>query len=172
MAALVVARVLLLGVFPFLLILAAIWDLATYTIPNRLTVALAATFPVFALFVGMMPIQIGYHLLTGLCAIVLGFALFALRFVGGGDAKLFAAAALWFGFRHFLIFALTASVIGGAMTLAILAFRKVPLPQILCRHAWIMRLHDERAGIPYGVALASGALVVLPQADILRLSLG
>jgi len=100
--------------------------------------------------------------------LVAGFAFFAARFVGGGDAKLFAAVALWFGFGDLLSYVLIASLAGGALTLLILALRRVPLP--VTGRPWLMRLADPRAGIPYGVALAVGALVLLPQTEIFRLA--
>ncbi len=163
------STVLVLMVFPALLALAAGWDLASYTIPNRLSLAITAAFAVFAVSVGLSGAQIGLHLAAGLVALAAGIALFAAGFIGGGDAKLFAATALWFGFHDLPAYGLTAAVLGGGLTLAILAARRMPLPAGLMRQEWIVRLHDRRSGIPYGVALATGALVVLPQAEIFRL---
>ena len=77
--------------------------------------------------------------------------------------KLFAAAALWFGHQHFLDFAVIAGLLGGALTLAIVLGRNVPLPEILARQGWLARLHDTKEGVPYGIALAAGALIVYPQ---------
>jgi prepilin peptidase CpaA len=48
--------------------------------------------------------------------------------------------------------------------------RQWPLPSGLARFDWIIRLHEKSSGIPYGVALACGALVILPHAEILRLA--
>ena len=102
-----------------------------------------------------------------------GFTLFALGYIGGGDAKLFAAVALWLGFdRDLMNYMLIASLLGGALTLALLALRRVPLPALLTGQSWLLRLHDDRAGIPYGVALAAGAFLVLPQTEIFRLAAG
>ncbi len=69
-------------------------------------------------------------------------------------------------------YALLASVFGGFLTLAMLMLRQWPLPQTLARHAWIIRLHDARSGIPYGVALAAGAFILLPSTEIFRLAAG
>jgi prepilin peptidase CpaA len=52
---------------------------------------------------------------------------------------------------------------GGALTLAILQFRKLPLPSVLARQPWILRLHETGGGVPYGIALAAAALVIYPK---------
>jgi prepilin peptidase CpaA len=163
-------QVLVLGVFPALLALAAGWDLASYTIPNRLPLVMVAAFAVFALAAGMPGAQLGLHLAAALVALAAGFAMFAAGWIGGGDAKLFAATALWFGFGDLLSYTLVAAVLGGGLTVVLLLARRVPLPAGLAAQPWILRLHDAKAGIPYGVALAAGALMQLPQAAIFRLA--
>ena len=159
---------LVMMVLPLLLALAAGWDLASYTIPNLLSAAIILLFLAFALVAGLSGAQLGAHLAAGLVALAAGFAVFAAGFIGGGDAKLFAATALWFGFGDLLSYAVVAALLGGALTIALLIARRLPLPAVLVRQGWIARLHDSRHGIPYGVALAAGALVVLPGAQILR----
>jgi prepilin peptidase CpaA len=163
------AEILVFLVLPALLALAAGWDIASYTIPNVLPLAIIGAFLVFALAAGLSGAVFGVHLAAGAVGLAAGFALFAAGFVGGGDAKLFAATALWLGFHDLAYYALIASVMGGGLTLALLAMRQIPLPQLLARQPWLLRLHDARAGIPYGAALAAGALAVLPQAEILHL---
>lgn len=163
------STVLVLMVFPALLALAAGWDLASYTIPNWISLAIIAVFAVFAVLAGLAGAQLGLHLVAGLVALAAGFGMFAAGYIGGGDAKLFAATSLWFGFHDLPAYGLTAAVLGGGLTLLILVARRMPLPAGLMRQGWIVRLHDSRSGIPYGVALATGALVVLPQAEIFRL---
>jgi prepilin peptidase CpaA len=163
------STVLVMAVFPALLALAAGWDLASYTIPNALSVALAAAFVLFALFAGLSGAAFGVHLAAGLIGLAAGFAMFAAGWIGGGDAKLLAATSLWFGFADLLPYTLVAAVLGGGLTLAILVARRVPLPAGLIAQTWIARLHDARSGIPYGVALAAGALIQLPGAEIFRL---
>jgi prepilin peptidase CpaA len=166
------AEFLVLAVFPALLLAAAGWDIASYTIPNAIPLTLLATFAVFAIVVGMSPAMLGWHALAGATGLLFGFAFFAFNFVGGGDAKLFACAALMLGFHDLLDYALFASILGGALTLGILAMRRVPLPRFLAVQGWIMRLHDEEEGIPYGVALALAAFIVLPHTEIFRAAAG
>ncbi|HEX3754609.1 MAG TPA: prepilin peptidase [Rhizomicrobium sp.] len=165
-----IAESLVLFALPALLFAAASWDLASFTIPNLLPAALLILFAAFALAAGLGLPAIGFHLLAGLAGLLVGFVLFALGYIGGGDAKLFAATLLWLGFRDLAPYALVASLFGGALTLGILFVRQLPLPALLARQGWIMRLHDEKAGIPYGVALALGAFWILPQSEIFRLA--
>ena len=164
------AELLVLIVLPALLALAAGWDIASFTIPNFLQLALIASFCVFVLATGMAPAAIGGHLLAGFLGLVVGFTLFALGYIGGGDAKLFACVLLWLGFANLLDYTLGASVLGGARTLGILVLRRVPLPALFTSQSWIARLHDAKSGIPYGVALAAGAFVILPQTEIFRIA--
>jgi prepilin peptidase CpaA len=164
------AQALVLVALPVLLAAAAGWDIASFTIPNFLQAALLAGFALFAGLAHLGASAIGLHLLAGFIGLLLGFGLFALGYVGGGDAKLFAAVLLWLGLSDLMPYALAATLLGGVLTLALIALRRLPLPQILARQAWILRLHDEKAGIPYGVALAAGALVILPGTDIFRLA--
>jgi prepilin peptidase CpaA len=165
-----IAEVLVLIALPLLLAAAGIYDLASFTIPNFLTAALLAVFAVFALTAGLGLPAIGWHLLAGLVGLVLGFTLFAFGYIGGGDAKLFAVTVLWLGFRDLMPYALIASLAGGALTLAIIGLRQLPLPLSFMRQAWIVKLHDPRSGIPYGVALAAGAFILLPSTEIFRLA--
>ena len=164
------AEFLILFVFPLLLILAAGWDITSYTIPNFLQIALIVSFVAFVTATGMAPSAIATHLLAGLLGLALGFALFALGLIGGGDAKLFACIALWLGFNNLLEYALLSSILGGALTLALLGARRLPLPAALNGQTWILKLHEARGAIPYGVALSAGAFFILPQAEIFRMA--
>ena len=163
------AEILILAVFA-LLALAAAWDIASFTIPNFIPLSLIVLFACFIVAARLSAGDVGVHLLVGFLGLVGGFALFAVRLIGGGDAKLFAATLVWLGFRDALDYALIAALFGGGLTLAILSLRTLPLPVFLVRHAWIVRLHDQKAGIPYGVALASGAFAVLPYTDVFRIA--
>ena len=166
------AEALVLFALPLLLAAAAGWDLASFTIPNFLQALLIAAFAAFAVATHLGAEGIGSHLLAGLIGLAVGFALFAFGYIGGGDAKLYAAIILWFGLKDLMSYTLVATVLGGVLTLTLLGLRNLPLPQLLARQAWITRLHDSRAGIPYGVALAAGAFVVLPGTEIFRLAAG
>jgi prepilin peptidase CpaA len=146
--------------------------MASFTIPNFLNLALLAVFAAFAVTAGLSFSVIGWHLLAGVIALAIGFTLFALGHIGGGDAKLFAAVVLWLGLKDSLPYALVASVFGGLLALGLMLLRQWPLPAFLARQSWVLKLHDKQAGIPYGVALAAGAFFVLPSTEIFRLAAG
>jgi prepilin peptidase CpaA len=160
------AEFIVLGILPALLLAAAVSDIVSFKIPNFLQGALIAAFVAYAAAAGLSWPAMGWHAVAGICGLIVGFAFFALGWVGGGDAKLFAAVALWLGFADLPTYALVASVLGGGLTLALLALRRFPLPAFLGDQGWLLRLHDEKAGIPYGVALAAGAFFILPQTEI------
>jgi prepilin peptidase CpaA len=106
------------------------------------------------------------HAAAGSIGLLAGFALFGLGYIGGGDAKLFACVATWFGLHDLPGYVLTASLFGGALTLVLLAGRRWPLPSIAAGQPWIAKLHEPSSGIPYGVALAAGALASLPHTEL------
>jgi prepilin peptidase CpaA len=99
---------------------------------------------------------------AALAVLVVVFVFFAQGWIGGGDAKLAAATALWLGFDQLLSYFLYASLFGGVLTYLILRFRFIPLPGFLAGREWAERLHRMDAGVPYGIALAAAALMVYP----------
>jgi len=148
--------------FPAMMAFAASSDLLTMTIPNRVAFIMVGGFMLLALTTGMSLEQFAAHAGTGLLVLAVAFGFFAAGWIGGGDAKLAAATALWFGFEHLLEYALYGSIFGGALTLVLLQFRAVPLPAILLGRPWAERLHQPGGGVPYGIALAAAALVIYP----------
>ena len=166
MASLGLAGFGLLILFPFLMAYAAASDLLTMLIPNRISLALVAGFALLALTGPMSWVEIGYHCGAGALVLVATFTLFAFGIIGGGDAKLAAATALWLGLDGLGDYLLVASIFGGALTLAILFARSHPLPYRIARMPFALHLHDAKTGIPYGIALAAAALLVLPDTEI------
>jgi prepilin peptidase CpaA len=155
-----IARLLL---FPALMAFAAASDLLTMTISNRVSLALATGFLALGLLSGMGFYEILSHVGAGAAVLAVAFACFARGWVGGGDAKIAATAALWLGFDQLLNYLLYASLYGGALTLLLLQFRQWPLPYPLSGQGWLQRLHAKDSGIPYGIALAIGALMIYPE---------
>jgi len=160
-----IARLLL---FPALMAFAAASDLFTMTISNRVSLALAAGFLTLALLSGMGLYDFLSHVGAGAAVLTVAFACFAMGWIGGGDAKVAAGAALWFGFGHLLNYLVYASLFGGALTLLLLQFRQWPLPYMFAGQAWLLKLHAKESGIPYGIALAIGALTIYPETDWIR----
>jgi prepilin peptidase CpaA len=156
------ARIL---VFPALMAFAAASDLFTMTISNRVSILLAAAFLLLAVATGMGPYDILSHLGAGTLVLLIAFGCFSMGWVGGGDAKVAAVAALWFGFGHLLNYLLYASLFGGVLTIVLLQMRQWPLPYALTGQTWLLRLHAKESGIPYGVALAIGALMIYPETE-------
>ena len=154
--------------FPALMAFAAASDLFTMTISNRVSLALAAGFLVLALASGMAPSDLLMHLAAGALVLVVAFGCFAFGWIGGGDAKVAAAAALWFGFAHLLTYLVYASLFGGVLTLLLLQFRQWPLPYALAGQTWLLKLHAKDSGIPYGIALAIGALSIYPETEWIK----
>jgi len=143
-------QILLIGLAAILVVAAAI-DVRTFTISNRLNLAVALLAPVYWLSIAL-PVwpDVGVQLAAGAGV----FALLALAFyagmMGGGDVKLAAALALWFSPASTLKFLVLMSLAGGVLTLAVIALHR-------------MQRREGRPEIPYGVAIAFGGLVILTQ---------
>ena len=152
-------------VFPLLMALAASSDLFTMTISNRISLALIVGFAVMAALIRMPLQDIGLHLSCGAAMLALTFALFCFGWIGGGDAKLAATTAIWLGWSHLLDYGVLSSILGGALTLGLISLRRWPLPK-WAASSWLLRLHDAKAGIPYGIALAVAGLLVYPSTQI------
>ena len=148
--------------FPWAMAFGAAMDMFTMTIPNRVSLLMVAGFLALAPFLGLGLDGFLNHLGAGAAMLFVGVAMFSLGWMGGGDAKLFAAGALWVGFDHLLEFTFYITLAGGMLTLALLSFRQtLPHPWVI-RQAWAMHLHNPRTGVPYGIAIATAGLVVYP----------
>jgi prepilin peptidase CpaA len=154
-----------LTLFPAMMAFAASSDLLTMTIANRVSLALVGGFVILAALSGMSGADMATHAGAAAAVLVVAFICFARGWIGGGDAKLAAATALWLGFSHLFDYLVYASLLGGALTLLIVQFRHMPLPQLLAGRDWAERLHRQGGGVPYGIALAAAALLVYPQTE-------
>ena len=134
----------------------------TMRIPNVVSLALVAGFLLLAPATGVSWQAIGIQFGFAISVLVAGFIMFYRGYMGGGDAKLLAAGALWFGAQDVLPFLLISSLYGGALTLGLLYVRTLPLPASIARIDWAARLHHADVGIPYGIAITAGALTVYP----------
>jgi prepilin peptidase CpaA len=148
--------------FPTVMAFAASSDLLTMTISNRLSILLFTGFFALALVTGMSAPMLSDHVGAGLLVFAVTFFMFARGWIGGGDAKLASATALWLGFDQLLTYFLWASLFGGVLTYLLIRFRFMPLPDCLAGEEWLARLHRMDAGVPYGIALAAAALIVYP----------
>ncbi len=150
-------------IFPLCLALAALTDFFEMTIPNRIPAILAAAFLLVAPFTGMAIEVIGLHLAAASMVFAAGFVLFAINAMGGGDAKLLAAASIWFGLDPSLFtFMLYVAYLGGGLTLLILVIRANS--EVVT--AFGVRLPDSIVTankIPYGIAIGAAGLMTFPQ---------
>ncbi len=145
--------------FPLIMAFAASSDLLTMRISNKLVLILTAGFLVMALVVELPLQQFAMHVLCAFIVLVVAFGMFAMRWIGGGDAKLAAATTLWLGFGFTLPYLVYTALFGGALTLAVLALRGMPLTPMIARFEWLSRLHNPKQGVPYGIAMAIAGLL-------------
>jgi prepilin peptidase CpaA len=158
----------LVSLLPILAILAALKDLTSYTIPNWISLAMAGAF-VLAAAATALPLQaVGVHVAAGLLALLAGMGLFAVGWIGGGDAKLLSACCLWFGWPGARDFLLDTALAGGGFALFLMASRAQMVRAFLPFTGWAGRLTTPGEPAPYGVAIALGALIAFPSSEWLR----
>lgn len=161
-----------LVIFPLCLCIAACSDMLTMTIPNRVSIILLSAFTIIVPFTGIGFSDILMHYLAGLAVFAVVFALFAANVMGGGDAKLLTASAVWFGWNPTLFtFLAYVGVLGGGLTLILLMLRSqadsilamgipVPTPLLLAKK------------IPYGIAIGVGGVLAYPSSPLVQMVLG
>src|SRR5260370_28634819 len=138
-----VADAIRLALFPAMMAFAASSDFLTLTISNRVSLILVGGFVALAAIGGVSAADVPSHLAAGCVVLVAAFSLFARGIVGGGDAKLAAATALWLRLDHLLPYLLYASLLGGALSVGLIWFRMAPLPDWLARPHRGPRLHRQ-----------------------------
>lgn len=157
----------LLSILPGLAIAAALSDLTTMRIPNWLSGSLILAFFPTALVIGLPLEMVAMHAGVAFVALLVGMGLFAARVIGGGDAKLIAAACLWFGPSASFEFVLWTAVFGGFLSIALIVARRDVAPYISGGPTWVHTLLAAKGDIPYGIAIAVGALVAFPSSALL-----
>lgn len=157
-----ITDLLIITIFPLAMALAAASDLFSMTVPNWISLLLIAGFALLAPLVGLGWAEAGLHVALAVGALIITFTFFSFGWIGGGDAKLFAATSLWLGPEQMLLYAIYAAVLGGVLTLLLLFLRSVPLPAMLHSQGWLTRLHSAKEGVPYGIPLAAAGLLVYP----------
>lgn len=158
----------LLMLFPAAMAFAASMDMLTMTIPNRISLVLIGSFFVAAYFADLSSHDLLMRLATGAIVLVVGFGLFAVRALGGGDAKLLAASSLWIGFDGLLEYTTLIAMFGGLLSIFVLLGR-AHFPEGSVRApSWVLRLQSRETGIPYGLAITPAALLVYPSTEFFR----
>lgn len=158
---------LIFVVFPFCMVFSAVSDTLSMTIANRVPLLLLGVFLVVAPLTGMAWADIGLHLAAGALLLTVTFALFAFGGMGGGDAKLIAATGVWMGLGMPLMeYLLTSTILGGVLTLSILAFRSSLLSRVVSQNMFLKNFSEDARGVPYGIALGLGGLVTYPASPL------
>jgi prepilin peptidase CpaA len=154
----------LILIFPLAMAFAASIDFFTMSIPNRVSILLVASFVIVAAVVAPTWSVVGNHVLIATVVFCVSIGMFAMRLMGGGDAKLLTAASLWIGPELFVPYLYYVALLGGLLSLAVLRYRSVTLlPVFLRKQPWALRLHERTEGIPYGIALGGSAMLIYPQ---------
>lgn len=157
----------ILVIFPFCMAFSIVSDTLSMTIANRVSLLLIAGFAILAPMTGMAWSAYGLHFAAAMLVLAVTFSLFSIGAMGGGDAKLMAATALWIGLElNLLSYLVYAAMIGGALTFMILLFRKSPMAVYAGQVAFLRRIADPKEGVPYGIALGAAALIVFPQTPL------
>jgi prepilin peptidase CpaA len=138
-------------------------DLASFQIPNSVSVGLVLGFGLAAVLAGLPWDQAARHLGVAVAMFLVGAVLHFTITFGAGDVKLIAAVSLWFGWPLVLPLVLAIAVAGGLLALTLLVFRRISMPRGLLQSTWIGALHQPGGHIPYGVAIGLGALLLLPR---------
>jgi prepilin peptidase CpaA len=152
-------------------LMAALNDANAMKIPNRIPLL------AFAGFLLMVPLTwsgfpaLFEHLTVGVVLFAAGFAMFAFGWMGGGDAKLLAATAFWFTWPDVFLYMIYTALFGGALTLFVMVGRQY-IPVRVLTTQWAQTMFRDETKIPYGLALAAGAILTLPKSAIFQAALG
>lgn len=142
---------ILVGLLALILVVAAVIDIRTFTISNRLNLTVALMAPLFwwsAQIPAWPDVALQVAIAGGVFLLLAGA--FYAGMMGGGDVKLAAALALWFSPASTIRFLVLMSLAGGVLTLLIVGLHRA-------------RKREGRPEIPYGVAIAFGGLAILTQ---------
>lgn len=153
--------------FALPLLTAAIIDLYRLRIPNVIPVSLATLYLALALLHPVAGSPYLWHLAAGFLALLVGFGLFAWGKLGGGDAKLLAAVAMWYGFPLLLPLLVAIAFCGLFVVSGVLAARAAGLGLLLEARGIRISSLQSGTGVPYGVAIAAGGLLMLPSVPLL-----
>jgi prepilin peptidase CpaA len=160
---------LALVVFPGLMAFAIFSDLLTLTIPNLVSLILAFSYLAFSAWLGTPWVLVAMHVACCLVVLAITFILFEMRYIGGGDAKLASATALWLGIENLLEYLLVFSIIGGAVALSIMTIRWYDHADRASSYRLLARVADKASNhMPYGVALGTAGVLLYPYSTIWR----
>lgn len=156
-------------ILPVLAVIAALHDLTTMKIPNWISAVLIVAFFPAAFALGLPLGVVGASVGLAIAMLVVGMGMFAANWIGGGDAKLMAAAGLWLGWPEVIRYLVYTGLAGGILAVSLLALRSAWLRRYAAAGpSWMGRLATPGGSAPYGVAIAAGALAVFPYSPLLH----
>ncbi len=157
----------LMSIYVAFVLYAAWSDARELRIPNWVSLVLLAAFVPIVVVAGLGLEAIAWHGAAGFLLLAMGFVLFALGYFGGGDAKLMAVCALWVGWHGLFVFVMAVLLAGGVLSVLVILLRAGlgMWPTWLVSRA--QGLFTPNKAVPYGLAIAVGALVALPKMDLL-----
>lgn len=162
-----ILTLIVLSTLPCLVIAAGLHDLTTMKIPNWISGLVILFFFPAAFLVGLSPMTVAVHFGVAVVALLVGMGLFAMRVIGGGDAKLMAAVCLWLGLTGSAMFILWTALAGGVVCLVLIFARRDLRPHVIGAPAWVDTLLEPKGDLPYGIAVAIGALMAFPSSILL-----
>lgn len=158
--------------FPLLMIIGGVGDVMTRRIPNSLIIGMTVLFLPAALATGMPLWIMSLHFATAAVLLLLGFGLFSFGVVGGGDAKMMAVAGLWLGFPCSILFITFSALAGGLLAAAMGLWFLVTMEGGM-HSAWFDKaVAPLKPSVPYGFALAAGAILATPFSWWMRAAIG
>jgi len=144
-------------IFTALLAVAATEDAARLRISN-VTILLVIAGAVTAAIIAGVQLDLWQNLAAFAVLLVAGTPLFAAGKLGGGDVKLLAAAGLWFSIKSAVWMLAAVMLAGGVLALIVIALRMFSWSEAARERMVVLR---PKGGIPYGVAIAAGALIAM-----------
>jgi len=162
---------LMFFMFSVPLVIAALKDASSMTIPNWISLVMIAGFIAMVPFTWQGLSNLGIHLLVGGTFLIIGFSMFAFGWLGGGDAKLMAATALWMTWPDAMYFVIYTAVFGGFLAFFLLVGRKF-IPVRLMTSQWMHTMFRDETKMPYGLAIAAAGIYTLPSSSIFQIALG
>lgn len=145
-------------------IIAAKSDFSGFKIPNSVSVVIIGAFAV-----AFVPLELSGHSgnifqsiashigAAGIVFVVTAF-MFAIKKLGAGDSKFATAVALWVGFKGLVPFIFFMSLAGGIIAGFSLYLQKKKPFKNPTEGNWIDKVQKGGGAIPYGIAIAFGAL--------------
>lgn len=152
----VVPYLLIVTAFAALSVKMAFSDMTALRISNRDVLALFILYPVYLSFAVNAP-DIAWAFGIAGVVLIIGFALFALKIIGAGDAKMLSVIALWAGPEMISTTLMIIGVSGGALALFMMSRFQFEVAALASRYGAISFSNAiETRQLPYGVAIAAG----------------